>query len=48
MSIILETQRSYKMTVNLKSLKFLKNSIEWFKIIHLFVKADQNITLWNS
>ena len=29
----LETQRSYERTVNLKNLKFLKKSVERFKII---------------
>ena len=39
----LETKRSYKRKVNLKTLKFLKNLSSGSKLIGLFAKADRNV-----
>ena len=40
----LETQRSYKTTVNLKNINFFKKNLSsGLNIIRLFVKVDQNV-----
>ena len=39
----LETKRSYKRKVNLTNINFFKNLSGGLKIIHLFVKEDQNV-----
>jgi len=40
----LETKRSYKRTVNLKNLNFLKNLSSGLKIIRSFVKVNRNVS----
>ena len=40
----LETKRSYKRTVNLKNLNFLKKALQWFKNYSLIVKVNRNVS----
>ena len=40
----LETKRTYKRTVNLKNLNFLKKALWWFKNYSLIVKVNRNVS----